>query len=127
MLPSHGQGPVRSAHPRHPMTTTLRLTWPSAWTAPTARPTSTSSTRTAAPKVAPWSDWAGTFYAMTRAAGMRHHAAVRALAYNWIRVIWRSWQDRLVYDETRYRAALKKHGGPIISWVEEAASTTAAA
>ena len=60
------------------------------------------------------SAWAGAFYEMKRAAGMKHHAAVRALAYKWLRVLWRCWQDRVVYVEEQYLAALKKHHSPII-------------
>lgn len=74
-----------------------------------------------------WSDWAGAFYAMKKAAGMGHHAAVRALAYKWIRVIWRCWKDRVVYEEARYLAALKKHGSPIIAWMQKAATEATAA
>jgi transposase len=66
-----------------------------------------------------WSAWAGAFYDMKRAAGMNHHSAVRALAYKWLRVIWRCWQDRIVYEEDRYLAALQKHGSPVIDWLNK--------
>lgn len=65
-----------------------------------------------------WSSWAGAFYQMKRAGGMNHHSAIRSLAYKWIRVLWRCWQDSLIYDETKYLAALRKHGSPIITWME---------
>jgi hypothetical protein len=45
---------------------------------------------------------------------------VRALAYKWLRVLWRCWQDRVVYEETIYLAALKKHGSPVIDWLNKA-------
>jgi len=35
---------------------------------------------------------------------------VRALAFKWIRIVFRCWQDRVAYDETRYLAALVKRG-----------------
>ena len=66
-----------------------------------------------------WSDWARAFYEMKRADGMNHHAAVRALAYKWLRVVWRCWQDRVVYEEAKYLAALKKHGSPVIAWLNK--------
>jgi hypothetical protein len=65
-----------------------------------------------------WSGWAQAFYQMKRAAGMNHHTAVRALAYKWLRVLWRCWQDRVVYVEDSYLAALRKHGSPVIAWME---------
>ena len=36
-----------------------------------------------------WSRWAKAYYTMKRAQGAAHHAAVRALAYKWIRIIYR--------------------------------------
>jgi transposase len=66
-----------------------------------------------------FSGWALAFYQMKRAAGMGHHAAVRSLAYKWIRILWRCWQDRTVYQETKYLAALRKSGSPIIAWMDK--------
>lgn len=65
-----------------------------------------------------WSAWAAAFYQMKRAGGMNHHTAVRALAYKWLRVLWRCWQDHSIYDENKYLAALRKHGSPIITWIQ---------
>jgi transposase len=70
-----------------------------------------------------WSSWAKAFYELKRAAGMNHHTAVRSLAYKWLRVLWRCWQDSLVYEEAKYIAALKKAGSPIIAWMEQHAHT----
>jgi hypothetical protein len=36
---------------------------------------------------------------------MDRQAAIRMLAYKWIRIIYRCWKDGAVYDETRYRGA----------------------
>jgi hypothetical protein len=66
-----------------------------------------------------FSGWALAFYQMKRAGGMGHHAAVRALAYKWIRVLWRCWQDRTIYEEAKYLDALRKAGSPIIAWMEQ--------
>jgi transposase len=66
-----------------------------------------------------FSGWALAFYQMKRAEGMGHHAAVRSLAYKWIRVLWRCWQDRTVYEEAKYLAALRKAGSPILAWMEK--------
>jgi transposase len=47
-------------------------------------------------------DWARAFYDKKRAEGKGHHAAVRALAFKWIRIFFRCWRDRVPYDEQRY-------------------------
>ena len=39
--------------------------------------------------------------------------AVRALAFKWIRIVFRCWQDRVAYDENTYLAALVKRGSPL--------------
>ena len=36
---------------------------------------------------------------MKRAAGFGHQAAVRALAYKWIRTMFRLWKTRTTYNE----------------------------
>jgi transposase len=61
------------------------------------------------------SEWARAFYAAQRAKGKSHQAAVRALAYKWIRVIWKCWQTRTNYDEARYLECLRKKGSPLVS------------
>jgi transposase len=66
-----------------------------------------------------FSRWALAFYQIKRAAGMGHHAAIRSLAYKWIRILWRCWQDRTLYEEARYLAALRKAGSPIIGWMDK--------
>lgn len=59
------------------------------------------------------SAWARAYYALQRARGKDHHAAVRALAFKWIRIIWRCWQDRTPYDEARYLRALADRASPL--------------
>jgi transposase len=62
----------------------------------------------------PRSFWAKAFYDSCRARGSRHQAALRALAYKWIRVLHRCWTDRAPYDEARYLMALRKRGAPLL-------------
>ena len=50
-----------------------------------------------------------------RERGQDHHAAVRALAFKWIRIVFRCWQDRVAYDENKYLAALARRGSPLSS------------
>jgi hypothetical protein len=54
------------------------------------------------------SDWAREFYQRKRAHGMDRQAAIRMLAYKWIRIVYRCWKDNIPYDETRYRGALQQ-------------------
>ncbi len=58
--------------------------------------------------------WAGEYYRQQRAKGCTYQAAVRALAFKWIRIIYRCWQTRTPYDESRYLRALKRRGSPLI-------------
>jgi hypothetical protein len=70
--------------------------------------------------------WARAYYEQQRARGSGHQAAVRALAFKWIRIVFRCWKDRVPYDESRYLAALRQRGSPLIRAIEAAASTASA-
>jgi len=65
-----------------------------------------------------WSPWAKAFYQMKRSQGMKHNAAVRALAYKWMRIIFRLWKTKTVYDENQYIQRLKATGSPIVNFLE---------
>ena len=45
--------------------------------------------------------WARAFYDKQRAKGKGRHAAIRSLAFKWIRILFRCWQDRVPYSEQR--------------------------
>lgn len=57
--------------------------------------------------------WAKEYYLRQKAAGKGHHAILRALAFKWVRILWRCWKDNVPYDEARYLAALSKRGSPL--------------
>ena len=59
------------------------------------------------------SAWARSCYQQLRSRGKGHHAAVRALAFKWIRILFRCWKDRVAYDENKYLAALARRGSPL--------------
>ena len=63
----------------------------------------------------PYSAWAKAFYQQQRERGAGHHAAIRALAFRWIRIIFRLWKNRERYDEELYIEALTNKQSPIIS------------
>jgi transposase len=60
--------------------------------------------------------WARAYYEGQRAKGKSHQAAVRALAFKWIRIIYRCWQTRTAYDEVKYLENLRKKGSPLLSY-----------
>jgi transposase len=59
------------------------------------------------------SPWAKAYYQQMRSKGADHHPAVRALAFKWIRIMFRCWQDRTLYDELHYQQALTRRGSPL--------------
>ena len=63
--------------------------------------------------------WARAWYAKARERGMGHHAAVRALAFKWIRIMFRCWKDSKPYDELVYLTALKKRGSSLWQVIHE--------
>jgi transposase len=62
-----------------------------------------------------WSPWARAYYQQMRERGLDHHPAVRSLAFKWIRILYRCWQDRTRYDEAHYQKALERHGSPLVA------------
>lgn len=66
-----------------------------------------------------YSLWAALYYEQQRRAGKGHHAAVRALAFKWIRILWRLWQDRVAYDEALYLQALARRHSPLSSLIAD--------
>lgn len=61
-----------------------------------------------------FSQWARAYYDQQRGRGNDHHAALRALAYKWIRILFRCWKDRKPYDEATYMEALRRHGSSLV-------------
>jgi transposase len=58
--------------------------------------------------------WAQVYYQQQRDQGKAHQAAVRALAFKWIRILSRCWQERTLYDESVYLQALHHRGSSLI-------------
>jgi transposase len=57
------------------------------------------------------SEWAKAYYQHLRDDEKKsHHAAVRSLAYKWIRIIFRCWKDGKPYDEQVYQQSLRRRG-----------------
>ncbi len=52
--------------------------------------------------------WARAYYDHKRAEGKGHNAAIRALAYRWIPVIYRCWKDHVPYNEVMHLESLRQ-------------------
>ena len=58
--------------------------------------------------------WAGVYYQQQRQKGATHQMAVRALAFKWIRILYRCWKSRTPYNETVYLQALQRRGSNLV-------------
>jgi len=58
--------------------------------------------------------WAGIYYTKQRQKGNSHQSAVRALAFKWIRILFRCWKTRTTYDESKYLKVLKERNSPLL-------------
>ncbi len=58
--------------------------------------------------------WAKAYYQMQRDRGNRHHAAVRALAFTWIRIMFFCWKPHTQYHELLYLKSLQKRHAPLL-------------
>jgi transposase len=64
------------------------------------------------------SAWAGACYRMLRKRGHKHNAAVRALAFKWIRIMFRCWKDRVPYNEEVHLRNLRQSNSPVMAFLE---------
>ena len=62
-----------------------------------------------------FSFWARAFYQLQRERGKTHQMAIRSLAFKWVRILYRCWQNRTPYDEAKYLMALKAKGSPLVA------------
>lgn len=61
--------------------------------------------------------WARAFYERRRAAGDRYALALRKLGAAWLKIIYRLWQSRTLYDERTHLASLAAHGSLLIEHI----------
>jgi len=60
------------------------------------------------------SKWAKAYYDYQRQEQKKdRHAALRALAYKWIRILFRCWKDGTLYDERIHLQALQRRAAPL--------------
>jgi transposase len=61
--------------------------------------------------------WAAAYYRMQRERGKKHHAAVRALAFKWIRVLYACWKNRTLYNDFHYLQQLQHQRSPLLAYI----------
>lgn len=62
----------------------------------------------------PKSFWAAAYYRQMKERGISHNAAVRSLAFKWIRILYRLWVQKVPYDESKHLASLQRRGSPLL-------------
>ena len=61
-----------------------------------------------------FSFWARAYYQLQKDRGKTHQVAIRALAFKWIRILFRCWKNATPYDESKYLMALQQKGSPLL-------------
>ena len=59
-----------------------------------------------------YSAWARVYYERMKKKGKKHSVILRALAFKWIRILWKCWQTNTPYDEARYLQQLIQRKSP---------------
>ena len=54
--------------------------------------------------------WARNYVDYYTGKGKNYNTVVRALAFKWIRILFRCWKDRTPYDDNKYMEILKRRG-----------------
>jgi transposase len=58
-------------------------------------------------------DWAQAYYEQKRAEGHSHASALRGLGKRWLKILWRLWQNRECYDESKHLRSLERRGAKV--------------
>lgn len=65
-----------------------------------------------------YSKWAKAFYEYRRnTLGHEYWAIIRALAFKWIRILYKCWETNTEYDEERYIKTLKRRGSELAAMI----------
>jgi transposase len=59
-----------------------------------------------------YSEWAKVYYERMLKKGKKHAVILRALAFKWIRILWKCWQNQSPYNEARYLKQLIHRKSP---------------
>ena len=61
--------------------------------------------------------WTQAYCRMQKARGMPYHAAVRSLAFKWLRIMYACWRRREAYDDAKYMAQLHRKESPLLAYL----------
>jgi transposase len=70
--------------------------------------------------------WAKAYYEQQQSKRTGHNAILRALAFKWLRILWRCWQNREAYNQEKYLCQLEKRRSPIAARARQLALEMAA-
>ena len=57
--------------------------------------------------------WARDYYRDKRKTGTDHYTALRCTAQRWVKVVYRMWQNRALYDEQYHQTRRRDRRAPI--------------
>lgn len=63
-----------------------------------------------------YSFWAKAYYQQQISKGKPHNAAIRSLAFKWIRIVFKCWKTNTPYSESIYLNTLKQRGSPLLEF-----------
>lgn len=66
-----------------------------------------------------YSFWAKAYYEQQKHKGKPHNTIIRSLAFKWIRIIFRCWQEHEVYDEVKYLQASRNRRAPLLEFAAQ--------
>ena len=66
-----------------------------------------------------FSFWAKAYYEQQKQKGKPHNTIIRALAFKWIRIVFRCWKEGVPYDESKYLQSLRERGSPLLKFAAE--------
>lgn len=59
------------------------------------------------------SEWARAYLEQQKSAGKSYWSAVRSLGFKLLRILYRCWKNRTMYDESHYQEELRRRGSPL--------------
>ena len=57
--------------------------------------------------------WAQAYYEQKREEGHNHASALRCLGKRWLKILWRLWQSKERYDESKHLRSLERRGAKV--------------
>ena len=68
--------------------------------------------------------WASVYYQQKREQGCSHSSALRCLGHRWLKIIWKMWQTRSLYNEALHLRNQTRHGSWVVCLASNQEGTT---